>query len=100
MPDVVDQPEVVDAPERSRLEIVQDDGVAVIEYRRRGDRLVIVHTGVPAHFEGRGYGSALVRGALQKARDEQLVVVPRCPYARSWIEGHPDDAAGVVVEQA
>jgi len=91
-------PDVVDNPALSRLEIVEDIGVAVLEYRRLGDdRLDLVHTGVPTQFEGRGYGSALVKAALQMARDEDLTVIPTCPYARAWIEKHPEAVEGLTV---
>jgi hypothetical protein len=70
----------------------------VLEYRTMGDRLALVHTGVPKQFEGRGYGSALVQAAIRMARDEDLRIVPYCPYARAWIEKHPEAVEGVTVE--
>jgi len=91
-------PEVVDNPSLSRLEIVEDAGVAVLEYRIVGDQLVIVHTGVPKQFEGMGYGSRLVRAGIAMARDRGLHILPLCPYARSWIEGHPDQLEGVTID--
>ena len=92
-------PDVVDNPAQSRLEIVEDTGVAVLQYRRLGDdRLDLVHTGVPEQFEGRGYGSALVKAALQMARDENLTIIPTCPYARGWIEKHPEAVQGITIE--
>jgi predicted GNAT family acetyltransferase len=90
-------PDVVDNPTESRFEIVEDAGTSVLEYRIVRDRLSLIHTGVPSQFEGRGYASALVEAAVQKARDENLTVVPYCPYARSWIEKHPDAVEGVDV---
>jgi predicted GNAT family acetyltransferase len=90
-------PDVVDNATESRFEIVEDAGISVLEYRIVRDRLSLIHTGVPSQFEGRGYASALVEAAVQKARDENLTVVPYCPYARSWIEKHPDAVEGVDV---
>ena len=72
--------------------------VAELDYRRRGDRLSIVHTGVPAPLEGRGIGSELVRAAVELAAAEGLTVVPHCTFARWWLEGHPDVAASVTVD--
>lgn len=91
-------PDVVDNPALSRLEIVEDAGIAVLEYRRLGSQLALIHTGVPKQFEGRGYGAALVSTAIQLARDENLSIVPYCPYARAWIEKHPDAVEGVTIE--
>lgn len=91
-------PDVVDNPTQSRLEIVEDQGIAVLEYRLLGDQFALIHTGVPKQFEGMGYGSALVQAAIQKARDENLRILPYCPYAKAWIEKHPEAVGGVVVE--
>jgi predicted GNAT family acetyltransferase len=90
-------PDVVDNRAESRLEIVEDGGTAVLEYRIVGKRFSLIHTGVPKEFEGKGFGSALVKAAIQKARDEDLVVLPYCPYARAWIEKHPEAVEGIEV---
>ena len=90
-------PDVVDNPALSRLEIVEDAGTAVLEYRIVGERFSLIHTGVPKEFEGRGFGSALVQAAIDKARSEHLTILPYCPYARAWIEKHPDAVEGVTV---
>ncbi len=72
--------------------------MAELVYRRRGDRLVLVHTGVPDELGGRGLGGVLVRAAVDRAEAEGLTVVPECPYARAWLEKHPDEAARVAIE--
>ena len=90
-------PDVVDNPDQSRLEIVEDTGVAVLEYRLVGDRLALVHTGVPKELEGKGYGATLVKAALAKAREGGFSIVPFCPYARAWIEKHPDAVEGLTI---
>lgn len=94
---MADTPAVSDHPAEARLEIQADGQRAELVYRRHGDRLVLVHTAVPAELEGHGYGAALVEAALRKAVAENLTVVPLCPFARSWLERHPDAAAQVKV---
>jgi predicted GNAT family acetyltransferase len=84
--------------EQNRYEIVRDEGVAVLEYRRRGDRTVLVHTGVPKVLEGHGLGGKLVAAAVEDARSQGLTIVPLCPYARAWIEKHPNAVDGVEVD--
>jgi len=91
-------PDAVDNPALSRLEIVEDDGTSVLEYRKLGSQLALIHTGVPTQFEGKGYGGALVKAAVQLARDENLSIVPYCPYAKAWIEKHPDEVEGITIE--
>lgn len=81
-----------------RFVIEADGSVAELVYRVDVGRLVLVHTGVPDALGGRGYGSALVRAALERARREGLTVVPRCEFAQGWLEKHPGDVEGVEVE--
>ena len=59
---------------------------------------MLVHTGVPDELGGRGLGGVLVRAALERAVAESLTLVPECPFARSWLEKHPDDAARVTID--
>ena len=72
--------------------------VAEIVYRRRGQRMVLLHTGVPGALEGEGVGGQLVRAAVGYAASEGLTVVPACPFARAWLERHPDVAALVPID--
>ena len=94
-----DHAEVVDATGESRFAIPGDGGLeAELVYRVEGDRLELIHTGVPEAWGGRGIGGRLVRTALQRARAEHLTVVPWCPFARRWLLDHPDETAGVAVD--
>lgn len=91
-------PEVSDNTEQARFELHADGAMAELTYRRRGDRLVLVHTGVPDELGGRGLGGKLVQAALAKAHAEGLTIVPLCPFARSWLERHPEATATVGVD--
>jgi predicted GNAT family acetyltransferase len=90
--------QVVDNQAASRFEVAAEDGVAELIYRKNGNRLVLVHTEVPAALGGRGIGGQLVRAAVDKAVETGMTVVPLCPYARSWLERHPDQAARVTID--
>jgi predicted GNAT family acetyltransferase len=91
-------PEVTDNSERSRFEIHAGDAVAVLTYRRRADRLVLVHTDVPDELGGHGLGGVLTRAAVAKAAAEGLTIVPLCPFARSWLKRHPEATANVTID--
>jgi predicted GNAT family acetyltransferase len=93
-----DVPQVADNAEASRFELTVDGQLAELAYRRRADRLVLVHTEVPKALGGRGLGGQLVRAAVRRASDENLTVVPLCSYARAWLVRHPDVVATVTVE--
>jgi len=83
---------IVNNEAQHRFELRQDEGVAFLVYESRGDRFVLVHTEVPKALEGHGYGGALVRAAVEYAREHQLRVVPVCPFARSYLQRHPEYA--------
>ncbi len=83
-------PDITDNPARSRYEMSVDGLVAFVEYERRGDALVLVHTEVPQGLEGRGVGSRLARAVLDTARADGAKVVPRCEFIAGYIERYPE----------
>ncbi len=91
-------PEVVDNPEESRLELRADGYLAELVYHRYDHRLVLVHTEVPPELEGRGIGGVLVTAAIDLASRAGLTLVPLCPFARSWLQRHPDAASQAVID--
>lgn len=95
---MADIPEITDETRGSRFVTVVDGVEAKLEYERRGDRLVLQHTEVPDEVGGRGIAAALVQFAVEQARRDGATLVPRCPYARGWLEKHPDAAAGVTID--
>lgn len=95
---VIDSPQVTHDSGRSVFEYRAGSSVAELVYRMRGERMVLLHTGVPAALEGHGAGGKLVRAAVGYAASEGLTVVPACPFARAWLERHPDVAALVPID--
>jgi uncharacterized protein len=81
-----------------RFVVVRDGLLAELTYERSGDRLVLVHDGVPEPLGGQGIGSALVEAALDWARASSLTLVPRCPFARRWLREHPARTDGVTID--
>jgi predicted GNAT family acetyltransferase len=90
--------EVVDEPQAHRFVVRVDGEEAELVYRRPGRRLAILHTGVPDAIGGRGIAGRLVAAAVERAREEDLTVVPYCSYARRWLEQHPGESATVRIE--
>ena len=87
-----DEPIVVDVPEESRFELRLGDAVAGhVAYRRRTPGTTsLIHTEIASGYEGRGLGSVLARGVLDRLRADGEAVLPFCPFVRGWIERHPD----------
>ena len=95
---VTDTPQVADNQSASRFEVTVNGHLAELQYRRHGQRFVLVHTGVPSELEGRGLGSELVAAAVERAAREGLTVVPLCPFARGWLARHPGMAATLTID--
>ena len=82
--------EVKDDPALGRFEMASGDGTAFVEYRRAGDRIVLVHTEVREAMSRKGVGSKLVCGALDALRAEGLKIVPNCEFVAASIGRHPE----------
>jgi predicted GNAT family acetyltransferase len=84
--------EVVNNEDAGRFELRIGEQLGVLEYRRDGPRIVLIHTEVPPEAEGRGHGSRLARAALEHAQAERLRVVPSCRFVRAYLQRHPEFA--------
>ncbi len=82
--------EVTQNDAESRYEIHHGDEVAFLEYSRQPWGTSLVHTEVPKDLEGHGYGGALVRHAMEEARRRGEKVIVICPFARTWLQRHPE----------
>ena len=86
-------PDVADNPAANRFEVsVDGEPAGFADYRQEGTALALVHTEVDPAYEGRGVGSALVRGMLDAARERGADVLPYCPFVRDWIARHAEYA--------
>ncbi|MFZ0100851.1 MAG: GNAT family N-acetyltransferase [Pseudolabrys sp.] len=83
---------VRDNTERNRFELDADGHIAFSNYKSADGVLTILHTEVPKALEGHGTGSALIRGVLDIARSQGQKVIAVCPFAKSYIERHPEYA--------
>jgi predicted GNAT family acetyltransferase len=84
---------VRDNADASRFEAVIEGQVAFLQYERRPDAFVFLHTEVPEAFRGRGIAGLLAEAGLRSARAEGLPIVVRCPFVRAYLRKHPDVAA-------
>jgi predicted GNAT family acetyltransferase len=77
---------VTDNETAHRFELPVEDGMAVLEYRRKPGALVLLHTEVPPSQRGRGLGKVLVDAAVAAAAQQGRTVVPVCPFAKAYLE--------------
>lgn len=81
---------VRDHAARRRFELDVEGGQAFVDYRRDGRIVTLVHAEVPVALQGRGIGSALVRGTLELARSRGDRIVPLCPFIVDYLARHPE----------
>lgn len=94
----MDESNVEDRPGEQRFVIEIDGHEAELVYRVVDGQLRLVHTEVAAELEGQGVGGRLVAAAVDRAEADGLVIVPWCPFTRTWLERHPDEAARVSID--
>ena len=93
VPAAADDSRLVDNQAEHRYELWADDERAgTIEYSTEPEAIVLIHTEVDPAFEGKGIGSRLVHDALADVRSRGLKVVPQCPFVRSYLGRHPQEA--------
>jgi predicted GNAT family acetyltransferase len=88
-------PFVRDNVEMSRYEATdvvdgKEELLGFVEYRRRGESLVIPHTEVFPQFEGKGVATALAAAILNEARAKEQTILPYCPYFSAYIARHQE----------
>jgi uncharacterized protein len=83
-------PSVSDNEAESRFELTVDGQTAFLAYDRTDDTLTVIHTEVPVALRGRHLGERLVEAALQTARSTGRRVVVICPFARAYMQRHPE----------
>lgn len=83
--------QVIHNREASRFELAIEDKQAVVNYRMVSeDTYNLYYAGVPAEFEGRGYGGRLVQGALEQIKAERKKFIPTCPFIAVYVRRHPE----------
>ena len=88
---------VRDVAEKGRYEVTADGTLAgFAEYRDMDGARVFTHTEVFEELEGKGIGSALVRGALDDQRAAGRKIVALCPFVDRYVRDHPDEYGDLV----
>ncbi len=82
--------EVVHNEAAQRFEATVEGQLSVANYRLDGGVMRMVHTEVPRAQEGRGIAAAMVKHAIEYAREHQFKVAPMCSYVRTYMRRHPE----------
>ncbi len=73
-----------------RFEVYIEDLISEINYIKKGDVLVVTHTGVPNELAGQGIAAAMTKHMLEYAREHGLKIKPVCPYTEAYLVRHPE----------
>lgn len=82
--------ELTDNVSENRYEFHIDGAIPVIEYRKKDNKIFLVHTEVPESLSGRGIAPKLVEAVLKDIESKHLTLVPLCPYVASYLKRHPE----------
>jgi predicted GNAT family acetyltransferase len=91
-------PPVVDDRQHDQFVLKWKGATAFLEYEVADGRLLLIHTEVPESLGGQGIGGRLVQAGVDRAKQDDLTVVPWCPFARRWLRDHSDAAAAVAID--
>jgi uncharacterized protein len=73
-----------------QFELVVLDEKAFLEFEERDGKIFLTHAEVPAAFQGRGVGDALVEKTMQWLEDNRIPLVPMCPFVVTYLKRHPE----------
>jgi predicted GNAT family acetyltransferase len=54
------------------------------------DKIIIDHTEVNPGNEGKGFGKQMVKKAVEYARENDIKIIPLCPFAKSVFDKVPE----------
>jgi uncharacterized protein len=88
--------EVKHLPEQSRFELVMEGKTAHADYHLSGNIMTIFHVYTPPEFRGKGIAAQVAKYALDYIRNNNLKIVPQCPYMRDYMNKHSEYQSLVV----
>ena len=82
--------EIIHNEAEDRFETWIDQRLSKLDYHKDGDSIAMTHVGVHPMDRGRGVAGKLTQVALDYARQQDLRVLPICPYIASYIRRNPE----------
>lgn len=79
--------------ESSRFVVKDAEGkeAGEVTYSKAGDSVLIIdHTGVDEAHRGQGLAAKLVNKVVEKAKKEDLKIMPLCPFAKKEFDENAD----------
>jgi hypothetical protein len=82
--------EISENKDKKRFEASVEGNLAFVEYIRAENKVYLTHTEVPSQLEGKGIASAMVKQILEQIKNEELKLVPLCPFVAAYVKRHPE----------
>jgi len=79
----------INAPSH-RMEMEIEGGVAFIDFKHIKNKFFFIHTEVPIAMRRKGAGTAIVQKTLQYAKENNLTIIPVCPFVQSYLQKHKE----------
>ncbi|OPC29918.1 GNAT family N-acetyltransferase [Elizabethkingia miricola] len=87
---------VLNANQRGEVQLFSDDRKAgKMDISVAEDKLTVYHTEVNPEYEGKGFAKLLLEKLVSYARENDLKIVPLCPYVHAQFKRHPEEYADV-----
>jgi len=80
---------IIDNKEKKRFEFKIEDNLSFVEYIVAQDKIYLTHTEVPKELEGKGIASEMIKQIFKKIKEENLKLIPLCPFVAGYIKNHP-----------
>ena len=92
MSDIMDEITFDHDEERETFEAIIGEERALLEYRSNKEgKFFITHTEVPPALQGKGIASILVKHVFDYIRENNMRMIPVCPYVKSYLKKHPEE---------
>ncbi len=75
---------------KKRFEIEIDGHYAFIDYKEPGDKIALIHTETDPELAGKGAAAAVVEKTLHYLDENNIELLPFCPYVFAYIKKHPE----------
>jgi len=77
---------------RGEIQLFSDDKKAgKMDISVIGNKLTVYHTEVDDEYAGNGFAKLLLNQLVSYARENDLKIVPLCPYVHAQFKRHPEE---------
>jgi predicted GNAT family acetyltransferase len=85
-----DQLPLVNNQVTQSFEMPIDGERAFIDYKKRRETYLLVHTEVPKDLRGQGIAAILVEKTFRYLEAKNLKMIPYCAYVQAYLKKHPE----------